>query len=131
MSDYSDLKRLAEAATPGPWYARDYGNYDGSSSHWFIDTQSPCDIVDDQDGGFSPNHWDDARGELDMKFIAGASPNVVLALIAENESLRADAERYRWLRSRGILLEGHDFISFDEIADYRIDVEINRSPENP
>jgi len=83
------LKRLAEAATPGPWTAVDYRTYDGKSSHWYLDTKKKkADIFDEQDGTISPNHWDDARGERDMKFIAAASPAAVLDLIAENERLR-------------------------------------------
>lgn len=41
--------------------------------------------------------------------------------------LSADAERYRYLRAKGLALEGHDFISFDEIADYRIDVAMGKT----
>lgn len=37
-----------------------------------------------------------------------------------------DAERYRYLRKAGLALEGHDFISYDEIADYRIDVSMGK-----
>ncbi|QHF03317.1 hypothetical protein N015_13235 [Pseudomonas asturiensis] len=36
----------------------------------------------------------------DAEFIASASPAAVLELIAENEALRKDAERYRWLSKR-------------------------------
>ena len=32
------------------------------------------------------------------RFTEAASPEVIVALIAENEALRKDAERYRWLR---------------------------------
>lgn len=42
-------------------------------------------------------------------------------LKAENEALRNDAERYRWMRQRHIPLEGHDFLSTREILDRRID----------
>lgn len=41
-------------------------------------------------------------------------------------ALLRDAERYRYLRGKGLSLEGHDFISFDEIADYRIDVAMGK-----
>jgi tRNA splicing endonuclease len=44
----------------------------------------------------------------------------------EAEALRNDAERYRHLRSIGIVIDGHDFISFHEIADYRIDVAMGK-----
>lgn len=43
-------------------------------------------------------------------------------LRAEVEALRKDAERYRWLRAHhGLSLKGHDFISYGEVADFRID----------
>lgn len=42
-------------------------------------------------------------------------------LKSENEALRNDAERYRWMRQRHIPLEGHDFLSTQEILDRRID----------
>lgn len=35
-----------------------------------------------------------------------------------------DAKRYRWLRSGAIPLKGHDFLSTEEILDYRVDVGI-------
>ena len=47
-------------------------------------------------------------------------------LKAENEALRKDAERYRWLRKKSIPLEGHDFLSSDEILDYRIDAAMGK-----
>ena len=120
MSDYSELKRLAEAATPGPWA------YDGSY------------VCPDrtEDGTTYVELWRsiaDCHQPENTKFIAAANPAAVLALIAEveglraqhgrdsaelrslsqarddarkerdqlkadNEELRKDAERYRWLR---------------------------------
>jgi hypothetical protein len=47
-------------------------------------------------------------------------------LKAEIKSLRKNAERYQHLRKAGVVLEGHDFISYDEIADYRIDVAMGK-----
>ena len=35
-----------------------------------------------------------------QQFHEEANPETVLALIAENEALRKDAERYRWLRDK-------------------------------
>lgn len=88
--------------------------------------------------------------EAMFNFECAATPEVILALIAENErlsemanrladegisiaderdqlrdeveSLGKDAERYRWLRGHhGLSLKGHDFISYGEVADFRID----------
>lgn len=74
MTDYSELKRLAEAATAGPWV---------SGGNW-VSTVRGNSVADCPRG--------------DEEFIAAANPAAVLALIAENEALRKDAERYRWLR---------------------------------
>lgn len=45
----------------------------------------------------------------------------VQELKAEVESLRPNAARYMWLRQQNIQLEGHDFLSFGEVLDNRID----------
>ena len=74
MSDYSELKRLAEAATSGPW------SYDGS----YV---CPARV---EGGTTYVETWrsvaDCAQPE-NTKFIAAANPAAVLALIAENERL--------------------------------------------
>lgn len=68
MSDYSELKRVAEAATPGPWYQ--HGGIMQVLSH---DCETVCETFEDD--GECP----------DAQFIAAANPAAVLALIAENE----------------------------------------------
>lgn len=134
MSDHSELKRLAEAATPGPWA------YDGS----YV-----CPARTEY-GTTYVELWRsiaDCHQPENTKFIAAANPAAVLALIAEVEGLRAqhgrdsaelrslcqarddarkerdqlkaevealrkDAERYRWImenldvRSDGDYLDG-------------------------
>lgn len=122
MADYSELKRLAEAATPGPW-AHECGDLffkdpDGYTMH-LMETCEGQDIALGHDSN--------------LKFIAAANPATALALIAEveqdavtmrifgdimkaqaeeidqlkselhcvsmeSESLRKDAGRYRWLQ---------------------------------
>lgn len=47
----------------------------------------------------------------------------------QNAALLIDANRYRWLRIQGIVLDGHDFISYGHIADFRIDAAMS-SPVN-
>lgn len=124
MSDHSELKRLAEAATPGPWA------YDGS---YVCPART-------EDGTTYVELWRsiaDCHQPENTKFIAAANPAAVLALIAEVEGLRAqhgrdsaelrslcqarddarkdrdqlkaevealrkDAERYRWLMSDAV-----------------------------
>lgn len=87
MDNLTELKRLAEAATQGPW------SYDGS----YV---CPARV---EKGTTYVETWrsvaDCAQPE-NTKFIAAANPATVLALIAENEALRKDSERYRWLRDR-------------------------------
>lgn len=80
MSDYIELKRLAEAATPGPWA------YDGS---YVCPART-------EDGTTYVELWRsiaDCHQPENTKFIAAANPAVVLALIAEVEGLRAQHGR--------------------------------------
>lgn len=70
MSDYSELKRLAEAATPGPWA------YDGS---YVCPART-------EDGTTYVELWRsiaDCHQPENTKFIAAANPAAVLALLAE------------------------------------------------
>lgn len=78
MTDYSELKRLAEAATPGKWdYEQDclFFYVDGYTKH----LMELCE-GDDVDG---------IQQIENAKFIAAANPAAVLALIAECERLKA------------------------------------------
>lgn len=69
MTDYADLRRLAEAATPGPWFD-DYGKIGAGDS-----------------GIGEMDRSDDAA------YIAAASPDVVLALLDRLDGLRAALDR--------------------------------------
>lgn len=93
MTDYTELKRLAEAATAGPWSM--CGEADGSQGFEIIQdiwnehgTHTGKDVV--------VYEWSDESDPLgvihraDAEFIAAANPVAVLALIAENERLRVD-----------------------------------------
>lgn len=73
MSDYSELKRLAEAATPGPWQTE--------LAYPIIKPAYPA-----RGSIASALIWQDGH------FIAAANPAAVLALIAENEALRGVLE---------------------------------------
>lgn len=78
MSDYSELKKAAEVATPGPWeidephqvYAMSIGEYVAITK---IEEFDPIPA---------------AQGAKNSLFIAAANPAAVLAMIAENEALR-------------------------------------------
>lgn len=80
MKDYSELKKLAEAATPGPW------EYDGS---YVCPART-------EDGTTYVELWRsiaDCHQPENTKFIAAANPAAVLALIAENERYLKLVER--------------------------------------
>ncbi|QAY93667.1 ead/Ea22-like family protein [Pseudomonas sp. ACM7] len=92
MTDHAELKRLAEAATAGPWSM--CGEADGSQGFEIIQdiwsesgTHTGKDVV--------VYEWSDESDPLgvihrvDAEFIAAANPAAVLALIAENERLKS------------------------------------------
>ncbi|HCT2526497.1 ead/Ea22-like family protein [Pseudomonas aeruginosa] len=80
MTDHAELRRLAEQASSGNWYGEDSQVLIGKHAVAYC------------------NH------KVDAQFIGKANPKTVLALLdeidrlkAENEALRKDAARYRWL----------------------------------
>lgn len=80
MTDTDKLKRLAEAATRGPW------NYDGEGvtddGSTYREVSSSAEIILGEYGFVSAEN---------AKYIAAANPQAILALIAENERLNAVA----------------------------------------
>lgn len=91
-NDYTELKRKAEAATPGPWrYDRKGGNY--------IYAGNDSILGDDCYYPWVP----DART---IEYIAAASPDVVLALIERVKELERDAGRLDWIQRH---LFGHSW----------------------
>ncbi|MGY4663215.1 hypothetical protein ACVWZ9_004009 [Pseudomonas chlororaphis] len=87
MTDYTELKRLAEAATPGPWDRGD-GNevsvsFEGDEAYWMWESAGPAQL-----------HGSGDQSVADADFIAAASPVAVLALIAEIETLKAGFKNF-------------------------------------
>lgn len=74
MTDYSELKRVAEMATPGEWQA-----YDTHGKRFIESMIGEAHVVCDT----PKKQW-----LKDSEFIAAANPVTVLALIAEVEALR-------------------------------------------
>lgn len=72
-SDIQELKRLAEAATKGPWEITEEEGWDEAWCDWH--RVGPFSLT----GGKANN---------DSRYIAAASPDTILALIEENERLR-------------------------------------------
>lgn len=88
MTDkYAELRRLAEAATPGPWEVKH---------------TSDGDVIQTE---YERGGWEIADERADVPhqnaaFIAAANPSTILSLLDELEACRKDAERYRWLRNQ-------------------------------
>jgi len=133
MSDYCELKKRAMDATPGPWYEQD--DEDSAAGAVFVMPESDvwmppiCRITT----------------EANAAYVAAANPAAILELIAENESLRKDAERYRFLMqseisddhspTAGFYVIYEDGRGFGDLlcgdeASEAIDAAIS-SPENP
>ena len=77
--DLAEMRRLAEAATPGPWSTAAF--------------QLVIDVAQRIDVGMC-GHRDDAA------FIAAANPAAVLALLDERDALAAKVERVRALPAK-------------------------------
>lgn len=85
MSDYEELKKAAKLATPGPWG---------------LDGPYICPVRIESGARYVESWRVAAKSDQpeNAKYISMANPIVVSDLIAEIESLRKDAGRYRWLR---------------------------------
>jgi hypothetical protein len=79
MTDYSELKKLAEAAPEGPWFGPEYAP--GTSYVFDVDLGTLL-------------HYESIDTEQDacLRYVAAANPAAVLALIAENEHLKAGGQ---------------------------------------
>lgn len=103
MQDWAELKRLAEAATSGPWVPD--GEYVNEHGHVLYA------YVAHADGGRIGEAFanclvkTDEQCRANAEFMAAANPKVVLALLTELEALSRDAQRYRWLRDECHLFE--------------------------
>lgn len=82
LPDLAELRRLAEAATPGPW-AIEPDCYDGNEEMWCAWHR------------LGPFVLAGANPRADSLYVAAAHPQAVLALLAENERLRAALLRLR------------------------------------
>ena len=84
MKDYSELKMLAEKATPGlRVVTREWSDDDFEYQQEIFTVWSECETLEiNIDGSFV------GKDKADAEFIAAANPAVVLALVAEVEGLR-------------------------------------------
>lgn len=87
--EYQTLEILARKASPGPWVAHDWRDYDGTKPFWFVDLLNrPAEYYRSDDNTVVPNHFDEDRAESDIKYIAAANPVVVMEMIREIRKLR-------------------------------------------
>lgn len=94
MTDTDKLKRLAEAATPGPWSAADWDD-DFGENRFTVQATEPEKLSPGQssiwpDGIRSIRVAETEYGQRpleDAAFIAAANPQAILSLIAEIEAL--------------------------------------------
>ena len=91
--DLAELRRLAEAATPGPWEA--FGAVDGRRGERWLGVTTDMRATEAARAGdvFAAQNCT----RQDALFIAAANPAAVLALLAERDALAAAAERARVL----------------------------------
>lgn len=80
-----EIEAAAKAATPGPWVA-EYGGGE--------EVVLPSDALSTLEAVCVTKLW---HRQADAKHIAGLSPDVALALVAEVRELRAKVERVRAL----------------------------------
>ena len=128
-----DLKRLAEAATPGPWtiVENDYGD-----EHWFGGSGDGQVFVNGfVSGGCkrNPKKW--AQLKADAAYISAMSPDVALQLLADRamllkllEEATDDAEYYCQYAGE-YLVDKHGIK--DRIAEYRAAIKQCEQGEQP
>ncbi|MEZ6725935.1 ead/Ea22-like family protein [Pseudomonas aeruginosa] len=130
MTDHAELRRLAKAATPGPWVTDAQKN--GAIFNIESESGDMCIAMSQENPAPTRLEINEQR-RANAEWIAAANPKTILALLdeidgllaqhgrdsselralcqarddarkerdrlkAENEALRKDAERYRWLR---------------------------------
>lgn len=83
-----EIEAAAKAATPGPWVA-EYGGGE--------EVVLPSDALSTLEAVCVTKLW---HRQADAKHIAGLSPDVALALVAEVRELRAKVERVREVHRR-------------------------------
>lgn len=80
MTEWDELRAKAEAATPGPWYAGDVWVF---TDPVYPDSNALSDVLGGKFADPDRAAAERARGLRNAEYIAAASPENVLALIAE------------------------------------------------
>ena len=90
----AELRRLAEAATPGPWEA--FGAVDGRRGERWLGVTTDMRATESARAGDVFSAQDCTR--QDALFIAAANPAAVLALLDDADALRAELAHMREAR---------------------------------
>lgn len=87
MTDHAELRRLAKAATPGPWTLYVPEDYQGPEElpGYGVECAEGRAIVW---GALEPETG--CQFDRDAEFIAAANPKTILALLDENDRLKAE-----------------------------------------
>ena len=112
--DVAELRRLAEAATPGPWEA--FGAVDGRRGKRWLGVTTDMRATESARAGdvFAAQNCT----RQDALFIAAANPAAVLALLDERDALAAKVERVQALGDRWLRLSGTSMT--DEVREWTL-----------
>jgi hypothetical protein len=86
--DLAELKRIAEAASPGPWRG---DRIDGSVKYDLLDANGQS-VIHGDDGNVSHAHCYGIQFDKDEAYLLAFDPPTCLALIAENDAQAARIE---------------------------------------
>lgn len=93
MTDHAELRRLAEAATPGPWSCNRHWAIVGGPTLEFTNGAAQQQIA--------MACWQSWMHEEELRnnaaFMAAANPNTILALLDEIDGLKAENAELRHL----------------------------------
>ena len=123
MVDRTELRRLAEAATPGPWRKRWYGSggYEGREGVTVVTNTGTINCDEIAYLGRGDIDEDTAQRSRNGAFIAAASPDMVLGLLDEIERQKAWAQQMaladvEHLRDVAVRLKGALTASLEKIG---------------
>ena len=133
MTDQDEeLRRLAEAATPGPWRYELDGPKSNDMRHAVLAEITDLWIVACYRSGTTPeddsSEAADAEAEANARLIAAANPAAVLSLLDRLEVVERDAARWReavgdaWYKS-GLDIHGGSFSDFLSRVDHVLNKE--------
>lgn len=113
--DLKHLRKIAEAATPGPWETYDPNEGSGHAPLWCVANEEFHNPSGDEDAewmGLEVHVGD----KTDSDYIAAFDPPTVLALIARVQSAEAKLARVRELHRPVSLFEHADSCTIDDDA---------------